>query len=90
VPRKDAAAPLADCRYFTTNLLDMEAGMVRDFSSLDSFVVYICMDGQTFLRDNRGNELLLRRGQTVLVPADTTQITLAPSPQARLLETYIG
>ncbi|MDR1555800.1 MAG: class I mannose-6-phosphate isomerase [Tannerellaceae bacterium] len=89
-PQKDTPVALADCPYFTTNLLDLEAGMIRDFSTLDSFVVYICLDGQALLHDSKGNELLLRRGQTTLIPADTQQLTLTPSPGVRLLETYIG
>jgi mannose-6-phosphate isomerase len=89
-PRTDEVVPLVNCNYFTTNLLNMEAGIMRNFSSLDSFVIYICIDGQTLLRDNRGNELLLRRGQTSLIPAETELITLSPSPRARLLETYIA
>jgi mannose-6-phosphate isomerase len=87
--RKDAVVPLANCKHFTTNLLELEAGMLRDFAALDSFVVYICIDGQAFLRDNKGNELLLRQGQTTLVPADTKHLSLAPSPRVKLLETYI-
>lgn len=87
--RKDAVVPLVNCKYFTTNLLDLEADRLRNFSALDSFVVYICMDGQANLCDDKGNELLLRRGQTTLVPADTKQIRLAPSPHVKLLETYI-
>jgi mannose-6-phosphate isomerase len=90
VTRKDAVIPLADCRYFTTNLLDLSSRMVRDFSTLDSFVVYICMEGEALLLDNKGNELLLLRGQTVLIPADTQQISLTPSPGVKLMETYIG
>ncbi|MDR2389074.1 MAG: class I mannose-6-phosphate isomerase [Tannerellaceae bacterium] len=89
-PQKDTVIPLVNCKYFTTNLLDLTAKMIRDFSALDSFVVYICMEGKTLLSDNKGNELLLLGGKTALIPADTKQITLTPSPNAKLMETYIG
>ncbi|MDR1258309.1 MAG: class I mannose-6-phosphate isomerase [Tannerellaceae bacterium] len=89
VPRKDAVVTLADCPYFTTNLLELGTTMTRDFASLDSFVVYICMDGRVSLSDNKGNELTLHRGQTVLIPADTKQVTLAPLPATRLMETWV-
>ncbi|MDR2809479.1 MAG: class I mannose-6-phosphate isomerase [Tannerellaceae bacterium] len=88
--RKNAVIPLENCKYFTTNLLDLTSGMTRDFSTLDSFVVYICMDGEAHLCDNKGNKVLLHRGKTVLIPADTKQITLTPSPNIKLMETYIG
>ena len=42
----NATVELADCKYFTTNLLDLDTIMVRNFSELDSFVVYICMAGK--------------------------------------------
>lgn len=86
----NATVELAQCKYFTTNLLDLDTIMVRDFSDLDSFVVYICMGGQASIRDNKGNELFVRQGQTVLIPADTSVVTISPSPGAKLMETYIG
>jgi mannose-6-phosphate isomerase len=88
--RKNEAIPLANCKYFTTNLLEAETAIQRNFASLDSFVIYICLEGRTILRDTKKNELLLRQGQTALLPAETEQITLTPSPKAKLLETYIA
>jgi len=81
---------LASCKYFTTNLFDLDKELSRDFSSLDSFVVYICMEGACVLTDNKGNSLTLKQGQTALIPADTTQVKLTPSTGAKLLETFIG
>lgn len=88
--RTNATVSLADCKYFTTNLLDLDATMMRDFSSLDSFVVYICMEGKASIRDNKGNEVNVHQGQTVLIAADTTAVTIVPSPKAKFLETFIG
>ena len=89
---KDAIATveLANCKYFTTNLLDLDTMMVRDFSELDSFVVYICMEGKASIRDNKGNEIFVHQGQTVLIPADTEVVTISPAPNAKFMETYIG
>lgn len=85
----NATVQLASCPYFTTNLLDIDTIMVRDFSELDSFVVYICMAGKASIRDNKGNEIMVQQGQTVLIPADTDVITIAPAPGAKFMETYI-
>ena len=85
----NATVELADCKYFTTNLLDIDVTMTRDFSELDSFVVYICMGGSATLQDNKGNQLQVHQGQTVLIPADTTSVTLIPMPSAKFMETYI-
>lgn len=86
----NATVELADCKYFTTNLLDLDTIMVRDFSTLDSFVVYICMGGKASIRDNKGNEIFVHQGQTVLIPAETEVVTISPSPGAKFMETYIG
>lgn len=86
----NATVQLANCKYFTTNLIDIDTIMVRDFSETDSFVVYICMEGRATLRDNKGNEIMVHQGQTVLIPADTDVVTISPVPGAKFMETYIG
>lgn len=87
---KDRPVELVSCNYFTTNLLELDKEVSRDFASLDSFVVYICMEGALQLKDNKGNTIEITQGQTVLVPADTDSVILTPSPTAKLMETYIG
>lgn len=85
----NATVELASCEYFTTNLLDIDAIMVRDFSELDSFVVYICMAGKATIRDNSGYEIQVHQGQTVLIPATADTVTISPVPGAKFMETYI-
>lgn len=87
---KDKAVELVSCKYFTTNLLNLDKEIARDFASLDSFVVYICMEGSLMLEDNNGYKLNVYQGQTVLIPASTTSVTLTPATGAKLMETYIG
>lgn len=89
-PQPGAAVELVQCPYFTTRLLETETPMMRDYATLDSFVVYICMAGSVELRDDNGNELTVSQGQTVLFPATTQSVTLKPAPQTKLLETYIA
>lgn len=86
----NATVELADSPYFTTNLLDIDTIMTRDFSDLDSFVVYICMAGKAMIRDNKGNEIFVRQGQTILIPADTESVTISPVPGVKFMETYIS
>lgn len=85
----NATVQLATCKYFTTNLLDIDTIMVRDFSELDSFVVYICMAGKATIRDNNGYEIQVHQGQTVLIPATTDTVTISPVPGAKFMETFI-
>ena len=85
----NATIELANCKYFTTNLMDVDATMTRDFKDLDSFVIYICMEGKASLKDDKGNEIFVPQGQTVLMPADTKGVTISPAPKAKFMETYI-
>ena len=45
------------CPYFTTSLYDMTEEISCDYSELDSFVIFICMEGSCKMVDNEGNEL---------------------------------
>lgn len=82
-------AELVTCEYFTTNLLEMDIPMARHYNALDSFVVYICMQGHCTLKDNKGNSVFIGQGETVLVPADTESALIIPSETTKLLETFI-
>jgi len=88
--RLNETVELVDCPYFTTNLLDLNQPVTRDFSMLDSFVIYICMAGQANIKDNKGNEIEVKQGQSILIPADTEKVTLLPFPEAKFMETFIG
>lgn len=88
-PQKDEPVELVQCNYFTTNLLELDKPLERDFSSLDSFVVYICMAGSAVICDDKNNELNVQQGQTVLIPAETQRVTITPSAGVKLMETYI-
>lgn len=75
--------------YFETNLLHLSQPLSRDWSKLDSFVIYIVMEGRLILKDDQGYEVKLQQGQSVLVPAITQHLELCPLGECRLLETYI-
>ena len=90
-PRKNEAVLLADCPYFTTNLLEInnERSIRRSVADKDSFVIYICMGGNIVLSDNNGCKTAMHQGETVLVPASMEYVDLSTSESAKLLECYI-
>ena len=86
--RENETAPLAECPYFTTNLLSLGKPVRKDFSQLDSFVVYLCVEGVAAV--NAMNTVVpLHAGECVLLPAVADTVELFPSPKAKLLEVYI-
>ena len=87
--RSNQPVKLVSCEYFTTTLLEMDIPMTRHYKALDSFVIYICMQGHCTLKDNKGNSLFIGQGETVLVPADTESILIIPSETTKILETFI-
>jgi len=87
---KNQPAELVACPYFTTNLLDMNAEITRNYANLDSFVIYVCLEGDCVIKDNKGNAVPLRQGESMLIPADTLSITITVNEKTKLLETYIA
>lgn len=87
--KENQPVELESCRYFTTNLLEVTKGITRDYSDIDSFVAYICMGGSCTIRDNKGNDLSVKQGETILIPADTESVYISPEGDALLLETYV-
>lgn len=81
---------LVTCEYFTTNLLDIDVAMSRNYSNRDSFTIYICMEGHCTLTDDKGNSIIINKGESALIPADTKSAIITPSVATKLLETYVG
>ena len=86
---ENEATSLVQCPYFTTNLLHPGQRQKRDYISLDTFVINMCIEGKAQFTDDKGNTLLVQQGQTVLIPAETEYLTIDPDPSAKFLETYI-
>ena len=77
------------CPYFTTSVYDMTEEISCDYSELDSFVIFICVEGSCRLTDNEKNEISLQAGETVLLPATVQEVTIVPDKAVKLLETYV-
>ena len=77
------------CPYFTTSVYDMTEEITCDYSELDSFVIFICVEGSCRLTDNEGHEISLQAGETILLPASTQNVTIVPDGHVKLLETYV-
>ena len=73
--------------YFKTNFIKVENELEKDYSNLDSFVIYMCVSGH--LEINHSNEIYtLSTGETLLLPASIDTVKIISS-QADLLEIYL-
>ena len=88
-PKQNEPVELVACPYFTTTVYDLTEPMEMDYSELDSFVIYICMEGACSVTDNEGNQLSLQAGESVLSPATTQKLSVKPEGQVKFLETYV-
>jgi len=80
---------LADCPYFTTGIIQLDQPVDKDFSMIDSFVIYICTEGKLLINYKGGEAVSLKKGESVLVPAALKEISLIPSSPSSLLEVYM-
>ncbi len=76
-PQRDAEVPLVSCEYFTTSVLELSAPFRKDLSSLDSFLIVMCLEGGALLR-SEGREAKIASDECVLVPASAQDIEFIP------------
>lgn len=79
---------LVHCEYFNTNLIRFDSPLTRNYGLIDSFVVYMCVEGEIEIECN-GEKTSLVKGETVLIPAQINEIGLIPKETSALLEVYI-
>ena len=86
-PKKNEGVGMVKCPYFTTAVYDLDEPMTLDYSELDSFVILIGLKGKAKITDNKGNEITLQGGESIVVPASTQ--TLKVEGTLKFLETYV-
>lgn len=80
---------LIHCDYFITNLLHFDQPIKKDYDFLDSFVIYMVLQGE--FRINFNNDSVhVKLGESVLLPASLENITLNPLKESKILEVYIN
>lgn len=80
---------LVSCQYFTTNLLTIDKDFKQDIIDIDSFIIYMCLEGSCTLEDDKQNEITVEQGESILIPADTKQVIIIPNNKTKLLQTFV-
>ncbi len=88
-PLLNEITPLVTCDYFTTNMLKFDHAVTRNYATLDSFVAYMCLEGD-FVIDFEGEKTVVNKGDTVLIPASIDELGLIPEGNVTLLEVYVN
>ncbi len=88
-PQKNRTQTLIHSPHFCTGCLSLTSGMEKDFSDIDSFVIYLCTAGQAVLKADE-QVVEIGMGELVLLPACTNKVSLYPDVQGcELLEVYM-
>ncbi len=82
----NSAFKLTGCEFFTVNMIKLDIETERDYVSLDSFVVYLCISGSVKIEWDQGEETIIK-GETILMPASLDRAVL--KGKAEILEIYI-
>ena len=84
---KGGESKVIESPYFTMVIHDVDAVKYLDRSMLDSFIVYICLEGSATISIDGGKEELTA-GELVLIPAEACEVAIEGT--AQLMEVYIG
>lgn len=89
---EDGAVNLKKTPYFTANLLTPTRTIQRDYAPLDSFVAYMCVEGQCSIKAldaEQDGAVTMKTGEAVLIPATLNDIVIEPDGRCQLLEIYM-
>ncbi|NJB70635.1 mannose-6-phosphate isomerase [Saonia flava] len=84
---KNKVNSMVDCPYFRTNYINLSENMKQDVTDRDSFTIYMCVDGAVTINNVVG-ETHIKKGETILVPANSTTISFKTTG-TKLLEVTI-
>lgn len=86
IPEKNKRVEMGECLYFSTGIIQVDGVVEREYVSLDSFIIYVCLEGELTVVWDKGKESL-KRGETMLIPAQLTGVELCGS--GKLIEVYM-
>jgi mannose-6-phosphate isomerase len=82
-------ASLVDSPHFTTQVLTFDKAIKKDYSELDSFIIYVCVEGDIRIECGSSVESI-KKGEAILIPAIAEKVILSPSKESRILEVFIS
>lgn len=83
------SSQVVSCEYFTTNILEFDKELDKNYNQLDSFIIYMNLEGEIEI-GYEGGKIKVNKGETILIPASLESFRLKPiTGKARTLEVYI-
>jgi mannose-6-phosphate isomerase len=85
---KNKTESLVDTPFFTTNILDFDKPVRKDYSQFNSFVIYVCVEGCALIHYDK-NRQTLKKGEILLIPAVMERLVLEPVQTCKILEIFV-
>ena len=86
---KNSSSEIVSCEYFTTNLLEFDKEIEKDYNQLDSFVIYMNLEGEFEIEYEEG-KVAVKKGEKILITDNLETFRLLPvSKEVKTLEVYI-
>ena len=82
-------ALITKCDYFTANVIEFDKELEKDYYNTDSFIVYMCLEGEFYVDYQEDEKIKVSKGETVLIPAILDSVVLFPTTKCKIIETYI-
>jgi len=86
---KNKTSNIVESEYFKTNILEFDEVIKKDYNLLDSFVIFMCLEGNFDIEYNKNIENC-KKGETILIPAELKNINLIPKIKSKIIEVYIA
>jgi len=81
---------LVDSPWFTSNIMEFDRPVDKDYNLIDSFIIYVCAEGKIELYYPGGDPVTVVKGESVLIPAILKEVSIIPQVRSILLEVYIS
>jgi len=86
---KNQSSKIISNQYFQTNIICFEETIEKEYNTLDSFVIYMCLEGKFEMVYNDNERIIVTKGETILIPAVIEQIILIPVLKSKVLEIFL-
>lgn len=87
-PLENSTVTAVDSPFFTTSVIKMDQPVEKDYNMIDSFIIYMCMEGAAGITYPGGVEQI-KKGETLLIPAVIKNLAIVPAEPTTLLEVFI-
>lgn len=88
--KRNESVQLVLSPFFTTHEIILDhTTAIEDKRWKDTFRIFICLEGQCCILDEKGEGLFLKPGEALVVPASTKSIVVSPDGYVKLLESTV-